>query len=312
VSRDVIQRFSFANVPGRGQGGRLAGTLEQAVRDRDYSQSAARLLGEMLAAVSLMADGIKLDGKVALQARGHGTVTTALAECRERHLLRGLVREHGMAETADHDATAKPGSEPRLSRLFGYGQMVITLTPDGPHATAYQGVVALHDDSLARNLEAYFVDSEQLPTRLCFAFEEPSEENPAGTVTGLLLQRLPVADLATELTLDLHANDWREIELLADTVTPEELSGLPLQTLLRRLFHQHTVTLHPARAVQFACTCSRQRAEQMLQALPREEILELLEARGVVDVTCEVCGTRYEYDQVDTHLLYQPGAPRVH
>jgi hypothetical protein len=31
-----------------------------------------------------------------------------------------------------------------------------------------------------------------------------------------------------------------------------------------------------------------------------------------VDVTCEVCGTRYEYDRVDTHLLYQPGARRVH
>ncbi len=309
MSSDVIHRFSFANAPIRGQWVRLSDSVGQAFERQSYPAPAQRLLAEMLAAVSLMADGIKFHGRVALQARGHGAVTTALAECRHRNLLRGIVRwNEAAADPADASRKAGPlGTEPALSALLGDGQMAITLTPDGldGHSNSYQGVVSLEDDSLARNLEAYFVNSEQLPTRLFFAYA-------GDTVTGLLLQRLPAADLANEVTLDLRDDTWREIELLTDTVTQDELARLPVDELLRRLFHEHTVTMHPGRSLEFSCTCSRERAEAMLQALPKEEILELLETQGMVDVTCEVCGARYEYDKVDAHLLYDPAPRRIH
>ena len=309
MNQDVLHRFSFANAPIRGQWVRLSATLVEAFQRQSYPEPARRLLAEMLAAVSLMADGIKFRGTVALQSRGTGPVSTALAECRERGLLRGIVRwREAAAMEADDMSAGALGTEPALSSLLGEGQMAITLTPDAggaADARAYQGVVALSDDSLARNLEEYFANSEQLPTRLFMAFD-------GDQVTGLLLQRLPIADLATELTLDLRDELWAEVEMLADTIRPDELAGLALNDLLRRLFHEHTVTVHPARRLEFACTCSRERAERMLKALPKAEILELLETRGMVDVTCEICGARYEYDQVDTHVLYEPQAPRVH
>lgn len=308
MDQDVIYRFSFADAPIRGQWVRLSGTLEEAFQRQRYPAAARRLLAEMLAAVSLMADNVKLPATVALQSRGNGPVSTALAECRDRHLLRGLVRwrEEGEPFEDGHSEAGHLGSEPALSNLLGDGQMAITLTPvNARDGVAYQGVVSLADDSLARNLEDYFVNSEQLPTRLFMAFD-------GDRVTGLLLQRLPITDLATELTLDISDDVWDEVELLAETVRPEELARLPLNALLRRLFHQHTITVHPARSLEFACTCSRERAERMLQALPKAEILELLHSRGSVDVTCEVCGAEYRYDRIDTHLLYEPEAPRVH
>lgn len=308
MSQDMIHRFSFADVPVRGQWVRLSEVLSQAYRRQSYPPATRHLLAEMLAAVSLMADGLKFQGRVALQASGSGRVSTALAECRHRNLLRGIVRwsdEDGAIATAENAGPL--GTEPALSELLGSGKMAITLTPDQAdgQATAYQGVVALTDESLARNLEGYFHNSEQLPTRMFIAFA-------GDTVTGMLLQRLPVSDRATELGADLHADTWREIELLAGTLTARELATESLPVLLRRLFHEHSVTVHPGRQLEFSCTCSRERAELMLQALPKEEILELLEERGSVDVTCEVCGARYEYDQVDTHQVYETGEPRLH
>ncbi len=309
MNQDIIHRFTFADAPIRGQWVRLSATLDQAFEGQTYPAPARRLLAEMLAAVSLMADGIKFQGTVALQARGDGAVSTALAECRERHLLRGIVRCREADEVAAERMRAGPlGGEPALSKLLGEGRMAITLTPDAtrsPDANAYQGIVGLTDDSLARNLEEYFANSEQLPTRLFMAFD-------GDCVSGLLLQRLPVSDLATELTLDLRDEVWREVEMLAETVSGEELSGLPLNALLKRLFHEHTITVHAGRHLVFSCTCTRERVERMLSALPRSEIFELLEERGAVDVTCEICGTHYRFDTVDTHLLYEPEAPRVH
>jgi molecular chaperone Hsp33 len=312
MTSDVIHRFSFAGAPIRGQWVRLTGSLAEAFRRNPYPEPGRRLLGEMLAAVTLMADGIKFQGTVALQSRGNGPVSTALAECRQRRLLRGIVRWDAAAEPAGEHALPNDAgplaNEPALSNLLGEGQMAITLTPDTdrfPDAIGYQGVVALTGDSLARNLEEYFANSEQLPTRLFMAFE-------ADRVTGLLLQRLPVAGDAAEFIVDLRDELWREVELLAETVTPDELARLGLEDLLHRLFHEHPINVHPGRSLEFSCTCSRERAERMLQALPKEEILELLESRGTIDVTCEVCGARYQYDRVDTHLIYEPEARRVH
>lgn len=300
MSGDIIHRFSFAQAPIRGQWVRLDETLAKLFANKPYPAAIRAVLAEMLAAVSLMADGIKFSGAVALQARGSGPVTTVLAECRERHRLRGIAR---WDETAALDPDARD-----LSALLGDGQMVVSLLPDTdeqPDAPAYQGIVSLAAGRLAASLEEYFASSEQLPTRLFLAFD-------GLRVTGLLLQRLPAATTAGAFELEEHAALWNEAQLLAGTLQAEELARWPVEQLLGKLFHQHLIALQPGRALGFSCTCSPERAERMLTALPRSEILELLEERGALDVTCEICGTRYEYDQIDTLMLYEPVPPKVH
>lgn len=294
MTQDTIHRFSFQEAPIRGQWVHLDGVIAELLRRRRYPEPIGALLGEMLAAVALMADGIKFPGTLALQSQGDGPVSTTLAECRDHGLLRGFARGDW------NDAPGRREDPPEA--LLGSGQLMVSFTPDpdaGPQAGGYQGVVGIESGSLAENLEAYFSNSEQLPTRLYFA-------HSGGRTTGLLLQRLPARDRATEVELDQHADLWHEVQLLADSLRPGELAELPVTTLLQRLFHQQVVVLHPGRALQFGCTCSRERAERMLQALPKDEILELLETEGLVDVTCEVCGARYDYDRVDAHALYQP------
>jgi molecular chaperone Hsp33 len=300
VSNDVIHRFSFTAAPIRGQWVRLERTLATVLGNQPYPAELRTVLGEMLAAVSLMADGIKFRGAVSLQARGTGPVTTILAECREQHLLRGIARWD-----RDSDLAPAAGS---LSALLGEGQMAVTLLPDAqaqPDAPTYQGIVSLAEGSLAANLEDYFATSEQLPTRLMLVCRDDS-------VTGLLLQRLPASPRATEIEIEEHEALWNEAQLLAGTLQPDELARWPVTELLHKLFHEHSLTLQPGRALEFSCTCSRERAERMLGALPKSEILELLAERGAVDVTCEICGARYEYDQIDTRLLYETEPPRVH
>jgi molecular chaperone Hsp33 len=307
VSQDVLHRFSFRSAPIRGQWVRLDAVLDQLFERRDYPAAVRTLLAEMMAAVSLMADSIKFRGAVALQSTGSGPVTTALAECRDKRMLRGIAR---WRETVTDSGLDPQPSYGELSSLIGEGRMAISLIARGESAASadgnsYQGVISIAEGDLARNLEDYFANSEQLPTRLFFTVWD-------STVTGLLLQRLPAPDTATEIELDHQANLWREVELLASTLRPEELGQLPADVLLRRLFHEHPVTLQPGRELAFSCTCSRERAESMLQALPKEELLELLETQGLVDVTCEVCGARYEYDKLATHLLYEPGDQTLH
>ena len=292
--QDYLQRFSFAQVPVRGQWVRLEGVLDRLLSHQPYPANVQSLLAQMLAAVAMVADGLKFKGAVSLQSRGTGPLTTVLAECRSQNLLRGIARLEDEATIPDTDS---------IARLLGDGQLVLSLIPDDSAQTpataaAYQGIIGLVDEDLAGNLQRYFADSEQLPTRLFFAGE-------GHRATGLLLQRMPAAK-------DEDNNLWEEIVLLAQTVSESELDQLSPADLLKRLFAQHPLTLHPARKLSFACTCNRGKTSNTLQALGREELLEILAEQGSVTITCEICGQIYNYDAVDVHVLLSDRAPDIH
>jgi molecular chaperone Hsp33 len=304
ASTDLLHRFSFENAPIRGQWVRLEGVLSQILAQQPYPAPVRRLLGQMLGAVSMFADGIKFEGSVTLHSQGNGPLTTLMAECRSQNLLRAIARW-------DRDVTLRE-SVP-MSELLGGGQLAISLLPSEPGGAnipvSYQGLINLEQGDFAHNLEAYFATSEQLPSRLFFASGDAS-------VTGLLIQRMPVADDATEIELDEHEALWSEVESsiqqLADTVRPAELSSLAPAVLLARLFNEHALNLHPPRDLRFECTCNRDKTAATLKTLTRSELLELLESQGQITVTCEVCGCKYRYDSVDTHMLLERGNPRIH
>lgn len=285
----------------RGQWVRLKDVLAVLNDHQAYPENVAGLLGEMLAAVALVADGIKFDGAVALQSRGPGPLTTVLAECRARHLLRGIARWP--------EAESLPAGR-SLGGLLGDGQLALTLIPDGSKRP-YQGLVGITDEHLAANLERYFASSEQLPTRLMFADTD-------GIVTGLLIQRLPDADDATEIELDRNEAFWEEIGALTGTLTGKELAALDLPTLLGRLYGTHPLTLQPPRPLSFSCTCSREKSAATLKSLGQADLLALLEERaegkmpGEILVTCEICGAVRRFDAFDVHALFGPETPVVH
>ncbi|MCZ6709835.1 MAG: Hsp33 family molecular chaperone HslO [Gammaproteobacteria bacterium] len=298
MSTDLLHRFSFAGAPIRGQWVRLDEVLGEVCGRQPYPAVVRQLLGEMLAAVAMFADGIKFKGAVSLHCQGDGPLTMLMAECRSQHLLRAIGR---------WDPQRAPVDPAAMNELLGNGQLAISLLSDPADGTgvSYQGLISLEQGDLAGNLEVYFATSEQLPSRLLFASDSTS-------VTGLLLQRMPAPVDATEVEFDQHEALWEEVEVLVSTVTSAELCDLPADALLNRLFETYTLNLHPPRNLRFECTCNREKTVAAILTLAASEVVELLDSQGEITVTCEVCGHLYRYDRVDAHLLLEPGNPRIH
>jgi molecular chaperone Hsp33 len=278
-----MSTFSFETLPIHG---RIVSLTESWIKIRDrhrHVPGAERLLGEMVAVVAMLAQGIELDGSVMLQIRGRGQVTSAMAECTDRTVLRGMLREAGT--TTEHS----------LPDLIRDGQLAITLKPR--RGEMYQGIVDLQADSIAGAVEAYFATSEQLPTRIWVTVGHAS-------VAGLLIQRLPETGRRGSAESDPDA--WHRMQILADTVGDEELLNLSPEHLLGRLFATEAVRLQPATALSFGCSCSRQRTANALRIMGRDEIETILTQMGRVTVTCKFCGATYDYDPIDAHLLFEP------
>ena len=277
---DSIARFTFDNSAVRGEHVALAHSYQELLAIHHYPPVVARLLGEMAAAACLLAQTIKFDGTLTLQVRSGGEIPLIMAEVDNHQQFRAIARR------------AQQASSPHFASLFHQGQLCLTLQPRG--GKPYQGIVSLDDHSLASSLENYFAQSEQLPTRLWLAAD-------GERAAGLLLQQMPGADAG---------DHWRHLQQLAATVTPEELLTLERETLLYRLYHQDHPRLHPPQAVRFHCSCNRQRLEQVLMSLGRDELDDILAERGLIDVNCEFCNRFYQFDGADVAALFSPEAPQ--
>jgi molecular chaperone Hsp33 len=91
-------------------------------------------------------------------------------------------------------------------------------------------------------------------------------------------------------------------------VKPRELLELPLQTLLRRLFHEEDLRVFEPKPVYFRCSCSPERVTGMLHMLGRDEVRSVIAERGEVEVRCEFCNRRYAFDAVDCEQIFAAAA----
>jgi molecular chaperone Hsp33 len=285
--QDCLHRFLFEGLAIRGEIVHLDAAWQTVLARRTYPSPVRRVLGEALAAAALLSATIKFDGMLSLQLQGQGPLRLLLAECSSERTLRGLARWEGAADPAS------------LAELCGDGVLAITIDP-GQERYRYQGMVEVSGATLETTLTSYFSRSEQLPTRLKLVAGQHA-------VAGLMLQCLP------DRTED--RDGWNRIETLAATLTSAELLELDARTLIRRLFHEEDVRLFETQPLRFRCHCSRQRVATMLRALGTTELQTLLAEQGKVEVACEFCGLRYDFDAVDVGGLLaslQPAVPDTH
>jgi molecular chaperone Hsp33 len=295
--RDCLHRFVFERYPLRGHLLHLDAAWAALIEHRDYPPPVLKLLGETVAAALLLAATIKFDGVLSLQLQGDGRVHLLLAQCTSGLGVRGLARYRD-------DAAGAGAQDP-----IGAGNLTVTVeTDDG--AQRYQGIVALSGARLANSLETYFENSEQLPTRLWL------HTGPQG-VSGMLLQRLPDPGGASSTSAPEVDDAWRRVQMIGDTLTPEELATLADAEILRRLFNEDDLRLFEPSPVYFRCRCSRERVAGMLQGLGEAETQSILEERGQVEVGCDFCNRAYLFDAVDVARLFNgsataDGGNRVH
>jgi molecular chaperone Hsp33 len=304
--RDCLHRFIFEEFPFRGHLVHLDAAWRALIEHREYPAAIRDTLGEAVAASLLLAATIKFEGVLSLQLQGDGPVHLLLVQCTSGLGVRGLARYRERVPADERSGlqagAAGPASAERIVDLVGAGNLTVTLeTGDGTQR--YQGIVPIVGERLAESLQVYFENSEQLPTRLWLHAD-------ADGVSGMLLQRLPAssARAGAEVAEDAAVDDaWRRVQLIGDTLTPEELRTLADVEILHRLFNEDDVRLFEPSPVYFRCRCSRERVSGMLQGLGEAETRSVLAERGEVEVRCDFCNRAYVFDAVDVAQLFNAG-----
>ena len=283
---DRLYRFLFEGADVRGELVQLSELHREVIERADYPPVLARLVGEALAATSLLLATLKFTGRLTLQIQANGPLKLLVVQASSDGGLRAMARSDGELPDAPLDQQAPSGA------------LAITIDAED-QGDRYQGVVDLAAGSLAGAIEKYFLESEQLDTRVWLAAD-------AQIAAGLLLQRLPASQQPSE---EVDDDAWNRVGHLASTVTPDELCQVGPTDLLYRLFHEETVRLFDPFPLRFRCRCGDGRIDGIIQSMGSEDARALLEEEGQIEVTCEFCCTVHRYDPVDLEAVLAE-APR--
>lgn len=280
----LLTRFLLEDLDIRGAVVQLGATWSALQAGRNYPPAVRGMLGEMSAVSAIIAGNLKQPGRITFQIQGHGPVGLLVVDCTASLNLRGY---------AKHDSELPAAQD--LGALVGDGHLLLTL--DNEHMRQpYQSYVPLHGDDVASTFEHYLGQSEQQPAGLWLA----ADENAAA---GLFLQKLPDADLR-------DPDGWERVRQLAATLKPAELLGLPVETLLARLFHEETVRVFAGRPVTHICLPDRAKIEDMLRSIGEAELRSLIAERGSVEVHDDLSNLTYHFSAEDIARIFVP--PTLH
>ncbi|MFY8273800.1 Hsp33 family molecular chaperone HslO [Pseudoalteromonas sp. SSDWG2] len=280
MQQDLLHRYIFDKLDVRGELVQVSEAFSKMVEGRNYPDPVKKLLGELFVTTSLLTATLKFQGHINVQIQGDGPVKFAAINGDHEQNMRGVARLQGEVNSDN------------LLELMGKGHMIITITP--VKGERYQGIVPLEHDTLAKCVEQYFVQSEQLQTRMWFATDVTEGAEKA---TGLFLQVLPVDKEKSEA-------DFSHLEALSDTVTEDELLNLDAQTVLTRLYHEDNPQLFEPQPVQFKCTCSRDKTIDALVNIGKDELLADVQQNGEIVISCHYCMTDYRFDEEQVKAIF--------
>ncbi len=281
-ARDYRQRFFINHSPVRGDIVHLNQSLQKIISHQPYPKALTLLLGEMLAAASLLIGTLKVAGRLSIQLQASDQTAPlhwAMAECDHLGAVRALAKFAGDWDnlTTSNDAF----------NALGQGVLFINIEQINDNTaqnTSYQGIVEKVSDSLGECLAHYQKQSAQIDTIIQLACDDKN-------ATGILIQKLP-----EQQNDDSDSDLWQRVGVLASTLKDDELLTLPASEILYRLFHEENIVLPESVPLYFACTCSYKKSESALISLGKQEVLAILDDVDTIKMDCGFCGAVYEFD----------------
>ena len=305
---DLVLPFQLDGANTRGRIARFDRALNTIIDQHDYPPAVLMLLAEAVMLSALIGQTIKLRWKLSLQIRGDGPIRLIATDYFAPSTPDGAAKIRAYASfdkdrmSEETNGNAKDETLEDSFKKIGQGAFAI-LIDQGQGMIPFKGITPLSGASLSSCAETYFHQSEQLPSRFVVKIGTPKKANPKATspatspswsVAGMMVQHL-AANSADTTDAAQKGEDWQRTLAHLNTLKSAELldKTLPHETLLYRLFHQESLRIFPAQAVEFGCTCSKSRVKQALSIYSAKDIEKMTLPDNTLTADCQFCGAHY-------------------
>lgn len=265
--------------------------VESARKTYNMSPVSIAALGRTITAASLIGKTLKNDkDKLTLQVKGSGEIKSIIAVAKSNGQVKGYI-SHPYTETHINkdgklDVGGAVGKDGNLYLIRDYGMK-----------EPYIGHSKLVSGEIAEDLASYFMYSEQQPT----VFSLGVYVNAKGIVEsagGLLIQPLPDA---SDKTLDMIEEAMLALPQISSLIRDQKNNGL--EEIINENFGSLEFRITDKIKTGLYCDCSKDRMEEALVSLGKDEINEMIVEDGGAEIHCHFCNTNYKFTAAELRKI---------
>lgn len=268
--------------------------VEELRRRHRTTPVATAALGRTATAGAMMGAMLKGEEKLTIQVKGNGPLGQIVVDANANGDVRGYVDNPNvdlpLNAVGKLDVAGAVGTE-------GFIYIIKDLGLREP----YRGSTPIVSGELGEDFTYYFAKSEQTPSAVALGVLIDTDYSVKAS-GGFIIQLLP--GLSDE---EIGQMEQRLAKLPPITSMLDE--GKPLEDILGAVLGD--VHILDRMELRFQCKCSRERVDNTLISLGREEIESIINEEGKAEVVCHFCNETYEYndEQLNRILERIPSSP---
>ena len=261
--------------------------VNEAIKRHDCYPVAAAALGRTMTGALLMAANLKNKEAITINIRGNGPLANITADAVPEGYVRGYV--------ANPHVELPLNAQGKLDVGGGVGQGLVTVTRFTGLREPMRGSSEIISGEIAEDLTNYLYVSEQTPSSIGLGVLVDTDYT-AKAAGGFMIQPMPDADEEIITKLEENLKNLRPvITMIAEGKGPKEI----IEEIMTGFQMEFLTTTE----LGFKCQCSKERLEDVLLNLNRDDMLSLIED-GQAEVCCQFCGEKYNFTKAELeHLL---------
>lgn len=256
---------------------------EHARKIHNTTPVATAALGRTLTAAAIMGAGLKNEtDSTTIQFKGDGPLGSIVAVTDSKSEVRGYV----VNPYVDLPLNKKGKLDVGGAVGKGYLNIIRDLSLKEPYA----GQVPIVTGEIAEDLTYYYARSEQIPTAIGLGVLVDTDYSVKAS-GGFMLQLMPEATEDVAIKLEEHVRKLEPItEIITSGMTPEDIF-FHITEGFDMIMENKNVT------PKYQCKCSKERMEQALIAIGKEELEGIIEEQGEAELTCQFCDNKYNFSK---------------
>jgi molecular chaperone Hsp33 len=261
--------------------------VHEACRRHRTAPTASAALGRTLTGALLLGRTFKDLEYVTIRFDCKGPIGGIVAEASAQGTVRGYVK-NPLA-----DAPLNALGKLDVKGIVGEGMLHVIREAGyeiGLMKEPYFGSVPIVSGEIAEDLTYYLAISEQINSAVTLGVFVESEQERVTASGGFLIQVMPGAEEKTVAAIEKSV-------MATPHVTEMIRQGADACGILRTALGEipfHVLEVHP---VEFRCKCSYERALNIVAALGREEVEDMLAEDNGAELTCHFCSAVYYLDE---------------
>ncbi|WP_274365922.1 Hsp33 family molecular chaperone HslO [Paenibacillus thermotolerans] len=287
--KDYLVRATAFGGKARMFAARTTDTIEEMRRRHNLYPTAAAAVGRSATAAVMMGAMLKGEEHLTIQVKGNGPIGQIVVDANAKGEVRGY---------ADYPQTHLPSNaHGKLDVAGAVGtEGFIYVTKDLGLKEPYRGSVPIISGELAEDFTYYFAKSEQTPSAVSLGVLVETD-NSVVAAGGFIIQLLP----------GLSDDEITEIERKLGAIPPVTSmleKGATPESILEELAGPAGIASVEKMDVRFQCFCSRERVDQTLVSLGKDELRSIIEEEGRAEVVCHFCNEKYEFNKTELEEIY--------